>query len=130
MVLALTAKRMAKKNCLVKQLHAVETLGSKCSMLLASIKIWFYMQELTITIQTYLSFIGCSVICSDKTGTLTQNKMTVSHMWFGNKIANAAIDSLDFEKSESGFITLARVATLCSRAKFLDYLDSIPIAER
>ena len=27
-----------------------------------------------------------STICSDKTGTLTQNRMTVAHMWFDNKI--------------------------------------------
>jgi len=30
-----------------------------------------------------------STICSDKTGTLTQNRMTVAHMWFDNHIIEA-----------------------------------------
>jgi len=67
--LALTAKRMHAKMVLVKNLESVETLGST------------------------------SCICSDKTGTLTQNRMTVSHMWMGKEIINAELNWESYKKT-------------------------------
>ena len=49
--LAMAVQRMAKDHALVKKLSSVETLGAT------------------------------SVICSDKTGTLNANAMTVNHLW-------------------------------------------------
>ncbi|EDL39029.1 mCG142116 [Mus musculus] len=103
--LTLTAKRMARKNCLVKNLEAVETLGST------------------------------STICSDKTGTLTQNRMTVAHLWFDKTVYEADTSEEQttgktFPKSSDTWFYLARIAGLCNRADFKPHQESVPIAKR
>ena len=96
--LTLTAKRMHEKKVLVKNLEGVETLGST------------------------------SCICSDKTGTLTQNIMTVAKVVYGNSVACITEDAPSsftngrktYNTENRSFQKLLRCATLCNVATFVD----------
>ncbi|KAI4457024.1 sodium/potassium-transporting atpase subunit alpha [Holotrichia oblita] len=97
--LTLTAKRLARKHCLVKNLQAIETLGST------------------------------SVICSDKTGTLTQNRMTVSHMYYDLDIVDVLHPTYRAFPTAS-FKVLCRVGILCSKAEYHVNDMDLPAEER
>ena len=96
--LTLAAKRMAGKNVLVtKQLQSVETMGRT------------------------------SVICSDKTGTLTQNRMTVSHMFYDLHIKNSdPVSDGSYDTDHETFQELYKIAALCSRSDFEADQDDVP----
>ncbi|KAL4441170.1 hypothetical protein ABPG74_002120 [Tetrahymena malaccensis] len=93
--LAITAKNLAKKQVLVKNLEAVETLG--CT----------------------------SCICSDKTGTLTQNIMTVKHLWVNEAVIETTNILLlkkgqqpEYDVNDYGFKQLQQAAMISSEAIF------------
>jgi len=84
LALAMGSQRMVKRKALIKTLTSVETLGA------------------------------VTVICTDKTGTLTQNKMAVTKVWFDNRI----LDVHDLQKENVS--ELMRIAYFCNNARFIE----------
>ena len=87
--LTLTAVRMKQKGVVVKNLATVEALGS------------------------------CSCICSDKTGTITENRMTASHLWTGDSVHDVSPSMLNSTMiTDTRFFSILRCASVCNDARF------------
>lgn len=81
--LALSVTRMVRVNTIVRRLPSVETLGA------------------------------VSVVCSDKTGTLTQNRMTVECCWYDGRMVQGELAE---RKGDGGFRTMLPGMVLCNDA--------------
>lgn len=84
--LAIGAKTMFKNNALIRRLNVVESIGA------------------------------VDVVCSDKTGTITKNEMTVVRLFVNNKVYNTEIQDKD-RKDEDEFYSLLECGAICNNTK-------------
>jgi len=114
MLLTISAKKLGKRQVMVKRLESVETLGST------------------------------TVIASDKTGTLTQNRMTVVDLWYDGKMTSVVYERYMIDKPQDitldtlsrndldTFQQLQRCIGLCNRTVFEPNPENLlkPILDR
>ena len=88
--LAYSVKKMQKDNNLVRKMHACETMG------------------------------GADMICSDKTGTLTQNKMTVSEFWAGGALVSFERSRPSHKTFQAEYLHLLKEAIFTNSSASID----------
>lgn len=82
-IMAIGVSNLAKEKAIVKKLHAIETLGA------------------------------CEIICSDKTGTITKNVMTVKKVSYNTN----TFSDIECDKDSIEFQTLIKIIALCNDSK-------------
>ena len=90
--LSYSVKKMQEDKNLVRKMQACETMG------------------------------GADQICSDKTGTLTQNKMTASHLWVDNNVLNLENDQKSKINFEAEFLHYLKESIFTNSSAFIDPL--------
>ena len=92
-IMALGVQRMSKEKAIIRKLHAVETLG------------------------------GCSCICTDKTGTLTENRMSVERVIidFSNPSKESKLGAKEADSSNTNFCRMLECMQRCNTVKKNDH---------
>ncbi len=86
LALTIGVRKMSKKNALARKLPVAESLGS------------------------------VDTICTDKTGTLTENKMTVRKIFIPGKELKAENEGLSLQNSQKGLVELLKCSVICNNA--------------